>query len=74
MMNLFKRNNKCEHIWDIKRASNVLQLDYNGYPVRLFICECQNCGKNKQLWLDVPLEQLKELNTGESALLEWKDV
>ena len=39
------RIKSCEHTnLKILQKSNVLQMDYNGYPVRLCICECEDCG------------------------------
>lgn len=68
-MSLFK----CNHDWKIKKRSNVLQQDKMGYPLRLFICKCSKCGKYEQQWLDVVEDELKELEIGESVLLEWRD-
>ena len=49
-----------------------MQTDYNGYPVRLCICECEDCGCTDQFWLDESLEKAKEeLKNGTSVLLEW---
>ena len=69
MIKLFKR--KCNHKYKIYQRSNMLQQDSMGYPLRLFICRCEKCGKSKQMWIDVPVEQLEELKTGESVLVEW---
>ena len=66
-------NKECTHNWTIKKISNVLQQDEMGYPLRLCIAECTICGKIKQVWVDVSENCLKELQTGESVLLEWKD-
>ena len=63
---------KCNHIWHITERSNVLQLDDMGYPLRLFICKCSKCGKSDQQWIDVAEEELEELETGKSVLLEWQ--
>ena len=63
---------KCSHDWHIAERSNVLQLDYMGYPLRLFICKCSKCGTSSQQWIDVPLKELEELDTGESVLLKWQ--
>ena len=68
-MCLFKR--ECRHIWTIHERSNVLQLDGMGYPLRLFIVKCDTCGQTDQQWIDVPKNELKELETGESVLLKW---
>lgn len=69
-----QKSNKflCNHDWHITEASNVLQLDNMGYPLRLFICECSKCGKSEQRWIDVSENTLKELDTGESVLLKWR--
>ena len=45
-----------------------------GYPLRLCIVECTKCGESYQMWMDVSEDELKELKTGESVLLEWKNV
>lgn len=70
-MRLFKCRN---HDWHITERSNVIQQDSMGYPLRLCIVECKKCGKPDQIWLDVPEKCLKELETGESVLLEWRSV
>ena len=69
------RIKSCEHTnLKILQKSNVLQMDYNGYPVRLCICECEDCGCTDQFWLDESLEKAKEeLKNGTSVLLEWDD-
>jgi len=69
---IFKR--KCKHKWKLTHYSNVLQLDDMGYPLRLCIQECTKCKKSDQVWLDVPLQSLDQLETGESVLLEWSKV
>lgn len=40
------------HEWHTKMLSNVIQRDAMGYPLRLYICECEHCKKTKQIWLD----------------------
>lgn len=67
-MELFKH----KHKWQLEKRSNLLQLDDMGYPLRLFIFKCSKCGITKQMWIDVPEEELKELDTGESGLLKWE--
>ena len=62
----------CNHNWEISEKSNVLQLDYMGYPLRLFICKCSKCSKYEQMWIDVPKKELEELETGKSVLLKWE--
>lgn len=42
-----------------------------GYPLRLCICKCSKCGKYDQKWLDMPEDDLKELETGKSVLIKW---
>jgi hypothetical protein len=49
-----------------------MQLDDMGYPLRLFIVKCSKCGKFEQQWIDVSEEELEELETGKSTLLEWE--
>lgn len=63
---------RCNHHWEVKKRSNVIQLDDMGYPLRLFIVRCSKCGKSDQHWIDVSTKELEELKTGESVLLEWK--
>lgn len=66
---------KCRsHKWRLTHISNVLQQDSMGYPLRLCIVECSKCGKPDQIWMDVAEESLKELETGESVLLEWRKI
>lgn len=62
---------KCKHKWKCVKRSNLLQLDDMGYPLRLFIFECSKCHITKQMWVDVPVEELEELDTGKSALVKW---
>lgn len=66
-------NKECTHNWTITKISNVLQQDEMGYPLRLCIAKCTICDKFEQVWIDVSEQCLKELQTGESVLLEWKD-
>lgn len=63
---------KCEHDWHVEKKSNALQLDSMGYPLRLYICRCSKCGASDQQWRDVAEEEVKELQSGESFLLEWR--
>ena len=70
-MRLFKCRN---HDWHVAYKSNILQQDEMGYPLRLCIVECSKCGASDQWWLDVAEECLKEIETGESLLLEWRKV
>ena len=65
---------KCIHTMKIVQKSNILQQDSMGYPLRLCIVECTKCGESYQMWMDVSEDELKELETGESVLLEWKNV
>lgn len=60
---------KCNHKYKYHRT-NKLRLDCMGYPLRLFIGECTRCGNTKHLWIDVSVEQLEELKTGQSVLIE----
>ena len=71
-MGLFEKLFGCNHSWQIIERSNILQQDEMGYPLRLCIYKCSKCGKYNQIWMDVAEEALKELETGESVLLEWK--
>ena len=70
----FNRKRECQHNWEITEASNVLQVDDMGYPLRLCISKCIKCGKTDQVWIDVSTYALDELKTGESVLLEWRRV
>lgn len=65
---------KCNHDWVVKYRSNALQCDDMGYPLRLFICRCSKCGKYDQKWLNVPKKELDGLETGDSVLVEWRDI
>lgn len=67
-MKIFKRKYKCTHDYNYTRT-NKLQLDSMGYPLRLFVRTCVNCGKTEQLWIDVPVEECDEIKTGESVLI-----
>lgn len=66
------RKQCCKHDWHIIERSNILQQDSMGYPLRLFIVKCSKCGKSDQWWIDVAVEELEELKTGESILLKWQ--
>ena len=70
LFSIFKKK-VCNHDWKITERSNVIQQDNMGYPLRLCIWQCSKCGKSDQVWLDTSEEALKELDTGESVLLEW---
>jgi hypothetical protein len=70
-MSVFEKLFGCNHNWQIIERSNVIQQDDMGYPLRLCICKCSDCGKSEQMWIDVAEEELKELETGESVLLKW---
>lgn len=63
---------KCKHKWELDKRSNMLQQDSMGYPLRLFIMQCFKCKKSKQMWIDVAVEELEELKTGESVLVKWQ--
>ena len=63
----------CSHSFTAKTRSNALQLDGIGYPLRLFICKCEKCGVYDQMWIDVPKEEVKELDSGASVLVQWED-
>lgn len=62
---------KCNHIWAIDQRSNVIQQDSMGYPLRLCICTCSECGRSNMRWIDVNESELEELKTGQSVLLKW---
>ena len=72
LLSKIKLNKRCNHDFKIEQRSNVLQLDSMGYPLRLVIVECKHCGCSDQIWIDVPTEEYKEIETGESVLLKWK--
>lgn len=63
---------KCNHKWATVQRSNALQQDDMGYPLRLFICQCEKCRVFDQMWIDVPEEELEELKTGKSVLIQWQ--
>lgn len=62
---------KCKHDWSIIHASNVLQVDGMGYPLRLFIQKCSKCGKVEQVWYDVDKKCLDEVESGRFVLCKW---
>lgn len=72
MFKLFKKR-CCKHSWKISERSNILQQDEMGYPLRLVIVKCLKCGISDQIWIDVHEDALKELETGESVLLNWSN-
>ena len=63
---------ECSHTWVVDQRSNVIQQDFMGYPLRLFICKCSKCGKYDQQCIDVNENELEELKTGKSVLLKWE--
>lgn len=71
-MGLFRKN--CDHSYSAKRKSNVIQLDFMGYPMRLCVCKCEKCGKIKYMWIDEPLSAKAELENGSSVLVEWREI
>lgn len=73
LFSIFKKK-VCNHDWKVTERTNVLQQDDMGYPLRLCLIECIKCGESKHRWIDVSEEALKELETGESVLLEWSKV
>ena len=56
----------CGHQWNLKERSNVIQFDDMGYPLRLFICECDRCKKNDQMWID-------SSECKEDVVLKWTE-
>ena len=72
LLSKIKLNKRCNHDFEIDQRSNVLQLDSMGYPLRLCIVKCKYCGYSDQMWIDVAVEEYKEIETGESVLLKWK--
>ena len=58
---MIRRMVKCKHNWQITHASNVLQQDEMGYPLRLFIQKCSKCEKC-----------LEEIKTGRFVLCKWE--
>lgn len=67
-------NRKCKHEWRITEASNALQVDDMGYPLRLVIKVCSKCGISEQAWIDVGKESLTGLDDGRFVLVEWHKV
>lgn len=48
--------------------SNVIQYDIMGYPLRLCICQCKNCGKTAQHWVDTNRDEETDV------VLKWNEV
>ena len=71
-MKLFTK--PCSHKWVVTHKSNAIQCDAMGYPLRLYIYTCAKCGKSEQMWMDVAVEELDELKTGQSVLVTWEMV
>lgn len=66
---LFKK--QCAHDFEIIEKSNAIQFDHMGYPLRLFICKCRKCGTYDQKWIDVPVDEANEIDSGKSFELKW---
>lgn len=64
----------CRHEWVIVKESNVIQQDQFGYPLMLCIQKCKKCGETRQAWIDISVDALQCLRTGELVLLEWREV
>lgn len=74
MFKILKKLFKCKHKWEMIYRSNILQQDGMGYPLRLFSFQCTKCGEIRRRWIDVPVEELKEIETGESVLLRRGEI
>ena len=61
----------CKHDYHISETSNILQLDDMSYPLMLCISKCRNCGKSKQIWVDVPKSLLDD---DYYKVLKWEQV
>ena len=68
LLKAWQEKKKCNHEWHITEKSNVLQLDDMGYPLRLYICKCNKCGKSEHRWIDVSVSDCEELESGKSVL------
>lgn len=49
-MGIFKKKHTCN--FEISQTSNVVHFDEMGYPLRLVIVKCRDCGKTEQWWID----------------------
>ena len=74
MFKILKKLFKCKHEGEMIYKSNILQQDEMGYPLRLFSFQCTKCGEIKRNWIDVPVEELKEIETGKSMLLRRGEI
>lgn len=68
-MNLFKKLFHRHKFNKVAYRSNVIQGDDMGYPLRLYITECE-CGMTDQQWMDVSIESV----TDKDAMLEWEKI
>lgn len=70
-INLSNNNNRllCKifgHSYCLKNRSNTIQFDTMGNPLRLFIVECDRCGKSKMMWID-------SAECKKDVILKWSD-
>ena len=65
-MKLFKKLHK-HNFNKFAYASNVVQFDNMGYPLRLCIMKC-DCGITNQEWVDVPESSV----TNKDVILKWE--
>lgn len=66
-MKLFKKLFHKHKFNQTLYRSNVIQYNDMGYPLRLYITECE-CGMTDQTWIDVPEHSEKE----NDVVLEWE--
>ncbi len=66
-MKLFKKLFHGHKFNKVAYKSNVIQYDDMGYPLRLYIMECE-CSMTDQQWMDVPIESV----TDKDVVLEWE--
>ena len=65
-MELFKKLHKHDFN-KFAYASNVVQFDSMGYPLRLCIMKC-NCGMTNPEWIDAPERTV----TDNDVILKWE--
>lgn len=68
-MNLFNKTFHKHNFNKLYEKSNVIQYDDMGYPLRLYIMEC-DCGMTDQQWIDVPTKSV----TDKDVVLEWEKI
>lgn len=69
-----RRKLLCNHKFEFYEASNILQQDDMGYPLRLYMMKCSKCEKYEYRWVDVSESVLDEIESGKSVLLKWTPI